>query len=120
MDIEDKPNQPDPKYNVVQKLVKCVCFKTVGANNIHGYNSSLRGVLCFQCVKAHTVKKSTLENKADPAFSSKGFNNWKNALASLDRHQQSKSHYHAVTVNAQGKIHRRTAVKCLGNKTPRG
>jgi len=42
-----------------------------------------------------------LEKKADPAFSSKVFNNWKNALASFDRHQQSKSHHHAVTINAQ-------------------
>lgn len=39
--------------------------------------------------------------KADTAFSSKGFNNWKNALVSFDRHQCSKSHHHAVTVNAQ-------------------
>ena len=42
-----------------------------------------------------------MEKNADPAFSSKGFNNWKNALASFDRHQQSKSHHHAVTINAQ-------------------
>ncbi|KAF3859849.1 hypothetical protein F7725_000104 [Dissostichus mawsoni] len=42
-----------------------------------------------------------MSTKADPAFSSKGYNNWKNALVSFERHQNSKSHHHAVTVSAQ-------------------
>lgn len=42
-----------------------------------------------------------LSKKADPAFSSKGFTNWKNALLRFECHQNSKAHHHAVTVCSQ-------------------
>uniref|UniRef100_A0AAX7SIF0 DUF4371 domain-containing protein n=2 Tax=Astatotilapia calliptera TaxID=8154 RepID=A0AAX7SIF0_ASTCA len=42
-----------------------------------------------------------MSKKADPAFSSKGFTNWKNAVERFERHQNSQSQHHAVTASAQ-------------------
>ena len=61
---------------------------------------TVKRIICFHFVKTYTIKKSTLSKKANPAFSSKGYNNWKNALVSFERHQNSKYHHHAVTVSA--------------------
>lgn len=65
------------------------------------YSHAVKGILCFYCVKTYTVQKSIVSKKADPAFSSKGFTNWKNALERFERHQHSQSHHHAVTASAQ-------------------
>ena len=103
-DILEKPNQPDPNNIPAQQLLnRIVHFQASRYKQypwLH-YSSSIKCVLCFHCVKTYTVKKSELSKKADPAFSSKGFNNWKNALASFQRHPNSKSHYHAIAVSAQ-------------------
>lgn len=78
-------------------------FRKIGTCSIHGFTIAplWREFSVFYCVKTYTRKKNTLSKKADPAFSSKGFSNWNNALVSFERHQNSKSHHHAVTVSAQ-------------------
>ncbi|XDV25481.1 hypothetical protein PO909_029397 [Leuciscus waleckii] len=104
LDFDIKPNQPHPKNIAVQKLSNRVLhFQENWYKQypwLH-YSPTVKGILCFYCVKTYTRKKNTLSKKADPAFSSKGFSNWKNALVSFERHQNSKSHHHAVTVSAQ-------------------
>ena len=103
-DILDKPNQPDPKNIPAQQLSNRILhFQASWYKQypwLH-YSSSIKCVLCFHCVKTYTIKKSELSKKADPVFSSKGFSNWMNALASFQWHQNSKSHHHAMTVSAQ-------------------
>nr|XP_005755119.1 PREDICTED: zinc finger MYM-type protein 1-like [Pundamilia nyererei] len=43
-----------------------------------------------------------MSKKADPAFSSKGFTNWKNAVERFERHQNSQSHHHAFSIIIDG------------------
>lgn len=98
LDIGSKPYQPDPKFIVVQQLPnKKLWFQAKWYNRypwLH-YSPTIQKMLCFECVKAFTIKKTTLEKKSDH-----GFCNWKNATESFNRHQASKAHHHAVTVNA--------------------
>lgn len=104
LDIGNKPNQPDPKSIPDQTLTSRVLhFQERWYKQypwLH-YSPAVKGVLCFYCVKAYTVQKSAMSKKADPAFSSKGYTNWKNALERFERHQNSQAHHHAVTVHAQ-------------------
>lgn len=104
LDIQSKPNQSYPKCIPVQKLPnKVLHFQENWYRQypwLH-YSPTVKGILCFHCVKTYTISKSMLSKKADPAFSSKGFTNWKNALLRFECHQNSKAHHHAVTVCSQ-------------------
>uniref|UniRef100_A0A3B3QRQ9 TTF-type domain-containing protein n=1 Tax=Paramormyrops kingsleyae TaxID=1676925 RepID=A0A3B3QRQ9_9TELE len=102
--ITNKPNQPNAKSIPVQTLSNRVLhFQERWYKEypwLH-YSPTVKGILCFHCVKIYTIQKSTMSKKADPAFCSKGFTNWKNALERFERHQNTKSHHHAVTVSCQ-------------------
>ena len=103
LDIGIKPNQPDPQFIKVQKLQnKNLRFQAKWFSNypwLH-YSPTLQKVLCFECVKAYTIKKTTLEKTNDPAFCSNGFNNWKHGVECFNNHKKSKADRHAITVNA--------------------
>lgn len=102
--LDNKPNQPNPK---------CIPVQTLSSRVLHFqerwyreypwpyYSHAVKGILCFYCVKTYTVQNSIMSKKADPAFSLKGFTNWKNALERFERHQNSQPHHHAVTAIAQ-------------------
>lgn len=108
LDIQSTINQPHPKYIPVQKLPdKVLRFQEQWYRRypwLH-YSPTVKGILCFHWVKTYTINKSMLSKKADPAFSSKGFTNWKNALLRFECHQNSKAHHHAVTVCSQEGTH---------------
>lgn len=103
LDMGNEPYQPDPKFIKVQKLRnKKLRFQAKWFSQypwLH-YSPTLQKVLCFECVKAYTIKKTTLEKRNDPAFCSNGFNNWKHAVECFNRHKKSKAHHHSLTVNA--------------------
>lgn len=104
MDIGTKPHQPDPKYIEPQILTNRVLrfqLKWFQLYPFLHYSPHLKAVLCFDCVRAYVVKNSTFAKNADPAFSTKGYKNWKNAITNFDKHKQSHAHHHAVHVNAQ-------------------
>ncbi|KAK7898153.1 hypothetical protein WMY93_019006 [Mugilogobius chulae] len=104
LDTHTKPNQPPSKVIEFQKHSNKTLHFQDRWYKMHPwlhYNENTRGILCFYCVKAYTVQKSTLSKRADPAFSSKGFTNWKNATLRFNRHEQCQRHLHAVTVCAQ-------------------
>lgn len=61
----------------------------------------MKGVLCFYCVKAFQLEKSSLAKNTDPAFVSAGFRNWKKAVEKFTDHTKSRSHKLAVTTHCQ-------------------
>lgn len=74
MDLGSKPYQPDPKFIQVQQLPnKVLRFQTKWYSQytwLH-YSITLKKVLCFECVKAYAIKKTTLEKKMTLSFVSK-------------------------------------------------
>uniref|UniRef100_A0A3B5QLP4 TTF-type domain-containing protein n=1 Tax=Xiphophorus maculatus TaxID=8083 RepID=A0A3B5QLP4_XIPMA len=95
--------QPDVKFIAAQQLPnKRLLFQAKWFSLfpwLH-YSPTMQKVLCFECVKAFSIKMTSLEKKHDPAFCLNGFGNWKNASESFTHHQNSRAHHHAVTVNA--------------------
>ena len=61
----------------------------------------MNGVLCFYCVKAFQLDKSSLAKNTDSAFVSAGFRNWKKAVEKFTDHIKSKSHKLAVATHCQ-------------------
>ena len=101
LDVWSSPNQPHPNFLRVQKLPDKVLRFQENWYSLYPWlhhSPAVEGILCFYCVKTYTISKSTLSKKADTAFSSKGFTNWKNARLRFECHQNSKAHHHAVTV----------------------
>ena len=65
--------------------------------HIHDHKS-----FCFPCLKA--LNSNVIATKADPAFTSKGFKNWKKAKDKMAAHAASHAHKLAATViSAQAK-----------------
>ncbi|KAK0138026.1 Zinc finger MYM-type protein 1 [Merluccius polli] len=60
-----------------------------------------KGVLCFYCKKVYQEKSTPFAAKAEPAFITTGFRNWKRAIEKLKAHESSHKHCHAVSVTAQ-------------------
>ena len=82
MDIGIKTNQPDPKHIEPQVLLNRVLRFQAKWYQLYPflhYCPSLKAVLCFDCVRAYVIKASYLAKNADPAFSTRGYQNWKNA-----------------------------------------
>ena len=57
----------------------------------------MKKVFCFQCVKAKRLGLLNLIKKADAAFLSIGFSDWKHATAAFHKHQSSEMHKHACS-----------------------
>lgn len=93
LDIESKQYQPDPKFIEVQSLPnKKLRFQEKWYSRypwLH-YSPTLKKVLCFECVKVYTIKKTTLGKKHDPAFCLNVFCNWKNAGENPSSHPITK------------------------------
>lgn len=63
------------------------------------YSPSVKGVLCFYCSKGFS-RQSSFGQRADTAFISAGFRNWKKAIEKFSVHQNSQAHHHYVSVSA--------------------
>lgn len=101
IDIGIKPNQPDPKHIKPQVLLNIVLrfqSKWYQLYPFLHYCPSLKAVLYFDCVRAYVIKTSNLAKNADPAFSTRGYKNWKNANLILKNISKVKLTIH---VNAQ-------------------
>jgi hypothetical protein len=60
------------------------------------YSPIISGVVCFTCCKASSLGLLKLETKAEPAFITSGFFNWKKAIDKFTDHQKSMCHRQAV------------------------
>jgi len=66
--------------------------------NINGwskYSATTNSAFCFAC-RCFTPNNLNVGQK-EMAFTTKGFNTWKNISESLKKHQKSKSHFHSFT-----------------------
>lgn len=63
-----------------------------------------KGVICFVCAKALQLNLLELSTKADDAFLSKGFCNWKKAIDRFKGHEKSAVHLHAASQLAQRRL----------------
>ena len=60
------------------------------------YRESQDSVICHLCARASLEKKLNWSNNAEAAFISKGFSNWKHAVAKFNAHAESKCHKEAL------------------------
>ena len=60
------------------------------------YDEANNVAFCYLCKKATAEKKLMASKCSDEVFTSRGFCNWKDAMASFTRHEQSKSHKEAT------------------------
>ncbi|XP_072565314.1 zinc finger MYM-type protein 1-like [Paramormyrops kingsleyae] len=103
-DLSDctKPYQPPSQCIETQTLSKkTLTFQQKWFHDfpwLH-YSTSVRGVLCFYCSKGFS-HQSSFGQRADVAFISSGFRNWKKAIAKFTVHQNSQAHCHYVSVSA--------------------
>ena len=85
----DKPNHPDVSVIPAQKLSKrTLYFQSKWYEDyawIH-YESDLKKVLCFYCLKASAMGVTNLAHCKDPAFITQRFNNWKKAIEKFKLH----------------------------------
>lgn len=95
----DEPHQPRtysfPKRSFGQKNVVYRAFQAKWFDSyswLH-YDEGKDLAFCFLCMKAQNSLK---EKCTDNAFISRGFSNWKDALASFRKHEESKCHKEAV------------------------
>ena len=96
----DKPYQPDPSVIPTQQTAKrTLSFQKswYDAFNWLHFDSGLKKVVCFYCVKASVMGLSDLARCKEPVFISQGFNNWKKAIDKFKAHQ--KSHTQILAVN---------------------
>ena len=56
------------------------------------YDPSLKGVLCFTCMKAEKLGHLKMAKNKEPAFVATGFDNWKKATERFESHKASESH----------------------------
>ncbi|XP_063754288.1 zinc finger MYM-type protein 1-like isoform X1 [Eleginops maclovinus] len=100
------PHQPNSCFIQTQSLTK----KTLKFQDswfrkhtwLH-YSKALKGVLCFYCAKYFAIQKSSLASKADGAFITTGFSNWKKALEKFHQHENSDCHAAAMTTYLHSK-----------------
>lgn len=84
-----EPYQPNPKEIAVQKLAnRTLHFQEKWFKEFPWirYCHSVNGVLCFYCVKAFQLDKTSLAKNTDSAFVSAGFRNWKKAVEKFTDH----------------------------------
>lgn len=102
----NEPNQPDPSLMPTQTVAnKVLTFQKRWFELypwLH-YSTGLKAVLCFHCAKLCTDKNNPFKGKADPAFISAGFKNWKKALERFTSHEGSAVHRHAIAMSLQAK-----------------
>lgn len=104
LDLSDctKPYQPPPQCIETQTLAnKTFAFQEKWFRDfpwLH-YSPSVKGVLCFYCSKGFS-HQSSFGQRADAAFISAGFRNWKKAIVKFSAHQNSQAHRHYVSVSA--------------------
>jgi len=94
------------------------------------YDETIKGVLCFTCIQAESLRLSDLSRKTEPTFIKNGFRNWKKAQERFLQHHRSASHRFAEeqlglhvaaskhpTINAQlcqqKKAEQTVACKCM-------
>ena len=72
-------------------------FNRNGAENTHGFTTMSVKMLHFAFYAwAEHEKKFLASKKHDPAFTSKGFTYWKEAITTFEKHQASAAHREAV------------------------
>lgn len=97
-----KPYQPHPQFIEPQTLAnRVLTFQERWFHDfpwLH-YNPSIKGVLCFHCSQGFSSQPS-FGQRADAAFISAGFRNWRKAIEKFTAHQNCQTHRHFVTVTA--------------------
>ncbi len=94
LDFDIKPNQPHPKNIAVQKLSNRVLHfqdNWYQQYPLIPYRHTVKGILCFHCVKIYKIKKNTRLKRQTLHSPQKDTVSGRMLL----------SHHHAVTVSAQ-------------------
>ena len=100
--ISSKPHQPKSfhfpkrsfgKSKVVERNIQPGWFNKWPF--IH-YDESIDSVFCHVCLMSFKLKRMKSSTRADPAFVTCGFHNWKDATIVFRNHEQSACHAEAV------------------------
>lgn len=100
--VPPKPHQPQsfhfPKRSFGKSKIVERSFQPGWFNKwpfLH-YDESIDCVFCHVCLMSFKLKRIKSSTRADPAFVTCGFHNWKDATIAFRNHEQSACHTEAV------------------------